>query len=219
MINRRRILLWLNSLIVCALFLTSVGCESEKEEPIVPVKEGDVPNNMVSLRSEITYGNEGEWEWIWVCQEENYDANWIRFGVTHYGGLDMKALTAGQIFNNSKKKILEELKRVYTGPKTDREYFEILQKIEEDDIAGYIIWYPNQGEKDMDGNYWGTYRGSYVCFRGPKCVASATTHIMRIESLARGLYEFRKEYDTYAYDVHLNIIANLMGKIQILDNE
>jgi hypothetical protein len=189
---------------------------STKKQDTSRVKEGQVFPGMVSLRSEITDGDEGEWEWIWVCQEGNYNANWVKISVAHYGSLDMKALTAGQIFNNNKKLILEEMTRVYTGQNTDREYFQIVQKIEEDNIVGYIIWYPNQGEISDFGTYMGTYQGSFVCFRGPKCVASATIHIMRpitakISSVA--------DPTGYAGLWQDNIVRNLMNEIQILDNE
>jgi hypothetical protein len=75
------------------------------------------------------------------------------------------------------------MNKAYTGQPTDREYYKFIEKCDLDDLVGYLKYYPNQGEKYIDGRYWGTYEGAYICFREPKCVASATTHLKRPESM------------------------------------
>ena len=189
---------------------------SSKKQDTSRVKEGKVFYGIESVSSETADGDEGEWEWIWVCQENNYDSNWIRYSVAHYGGLDVKAPTAGEIFNNYRKLYLAEMEKTYTGQSTDREYYYIVWEMDQENVVGYLRYYPNQGEKKADGTFWGVGEGAYTCFRGPKCVISATTHIKRPRSLeeASGI----NGQTMYIY-FSTNIIFNLRFDIEILDNE
>ncbi len=196
-------------ILVVSLILTLIGCSGGKNTDTrgIGAVEGTPPRGMISLRSSISSGSDvdGGWEWVWICQQKDYQGNFARITVIHSAIENPSQQSAINSFNNQKQFYIDSFMTL-ADPKnaSSQGYYDIVGQTNDPQIVGFMKYYPNLGEPKNSGEYWGKYVGKLMSFRDPNCITYAEIELNRMT----------KEESTLVYVDCMDLIR----QIKILDN-